>query len=724
MARKGAAWLCACLALFLGYIYAEDDGLECFECADVMDPSDCNFTTTLCNMDSMCSVYQTQLGPRDEMRYVAGCSSKKLCSTIVGMSGNNMCYECCDTPRCNNRLCARTTTQTTPTSTQTTTIKTTPAPTTHASHHFTHRPVVAMTPHMSYHVGSSFSISCRFAGSPTPTTRWYFNGHTTLPSDAHVTHHGGTTYLRISNSKVDDAGIYKCAVMNTVGTASATTELIITGDKPTFIERPPAHLDMITGTGDYSATCRASGSPSPTIHWLFNFPHSMEALSSIHTNHAQTTLHITNPPMDLSGGYITCSYENHYGTISTNVTLTVHQTTTTPSTTTKQPTTLPVGHVHTSPVPLTISLPASLNIQIGSDVIIPCNATGSPTPHITWSQIAGKFPSNVFQNGNSLYISTASPTNSRIYMCTAENSNGNALKLIRLNVQGVSPSITERPVGGNVTHGESVHMVCTASGNPTPTISWSWKSKANGVAIDEASLKFIPGVSLHDSHLTIDNAFELHSGTYACTASNAYGTVTTDATLNVLTAHVHVAPHILVSPLLTSTLYGNDVTIQFNATGYPKPSISCLYNKAALPRNVLMTETQIIVTAATNENSGKYLCNAHNIDGSDTVEFQITVVGMSPSFITKPVTKTVLFGTHSSLTCTATGVPTPNIYWDYRSVSGGTSFPVGTTRSSDNTTLAIKSTQEGGTFLCHAQNVYGKATSQASIYVKTGSLIG
>ncbi|XP_033724986.1 immunoglobulin superfamily member 10-like [Pecten maximus] len=679
----------------------------------------------VCGSDYMCSTYQTPMGPGDEIRFVVGCSSKQLCRTITGLSGNNMCSECCDTPLCNNKLCAKktTTAPTTTTSLQTTTETTTKPSTTHASHIFHHPPVASIHhSHISYPYGSHFSMTCRFSGSPTPAVHWYFNGNSTLPSNSLIRKHTSYSALYISHSDVSDAGTYKCEVSNIYGTASDTTQLIITGKKPTFIERPPSHIDMVV-SGDYSATCRASGLPQPQIHWGFNFPtHSMAALSALYTNNDQTTLYISDTPMELSGGYVICTYQNAYGSISTNMTLNVHQATTIP--TTQQPTTPPVGHVHTTPIPLTISLPASIDVQIGSDVVIPCNATGSPTPQITWSQLSGRFPSNVVQHENKLYIAKASPTNSRIFMCRAHNLHGNTLKLIKVNVHGVPPSITESPASKNVTHGDTVILTCEATGDPSPTISWSWNPKANAVAVDDSSLKLIPGVSMTDAHLTINNVLELHSGVYVCTASNAYGTVTADASLNVLSAHVNVAPRLSVSPLITSVLYGSDVTINYSITGDPTPSISCLYNRSALPHNVRMTESQLVVNGATNRNSGNYQCNVHNIEGTDTVEFQIEVIGMSPSFITKPVTATVLFGTHSSLTCTATGVPTPNIRWEYRSVSGSTSLPPGTTQSSDHTLLTIKSTQDSGTFICHAENVYGQATTQASIYVKTGSLIG
>ncbi|XP_060082888.1 hemicentin-2-like [Ylistrum balloti] len=660
----------------------------------------------------ICSVYQALLGPSEAMRYVVGCSSIQLCNTISGMKGNTMCSECCNTTLCNNQLCSTKTTAPIPTST--TPEITTQQATTPAIHLFEHPPVVTMNSQTSVQLGLSFALTCRFSGSGTLAATWYFNGHRTLPHNAVVANHRMTSKLSVSSSEEANAGTYKCEVSNIYGTAAATSNVVITGVKPAFIERPPAHLDMVTN-GDYSATCRASGLPKPTIHFLHQ---SMAALSAIYTNQEQTVLYISDPSMDLSEGHVTCTYENSYGSISTNMTLTVHQATTTPPRTTHQPTTLPIDHV-----PLAISLPGHLNVQLGSDVVIPCNATGSPTPQITWSQVPGRFPSNVEQHGNSLYITNASAINSLIFMCSATNIHGNTIKLIRVNVQGVPPYITTKPVGGNVTHGETVLMVCQATGNPKPTISWGWQSKANDLAVDGSILRQVPGVSIHDSQLTISNAFELHSGVYICTASNAYGTVTADANLNVISAHVNVAPHLLVTPILTSTLYGSDVTINYTVTGDPTPSVSCLYNKASLPPNVRLTDTQLLVIKATNDNNGIYQCNAHNIEGSETATFQISVVGMSPTFLTKPVTTTVLFGSSSRLTCSASGVPTPSIRWEYQSVSGSSGLPAGSSISPDHTTMTIKSTQNSGTFICHAENAYGQATAQASILVKTSNVI-
>lgn len=663
------------------------------------------------------------MGPNSEMRFVVGCSSKQLCNAISGMTGNTMCSECCNTSLCNNELCEKKTTTVPPTTTTllpSTKDSTTLPTTTHAHHIFYHPPVASMPSHVTHAFGSHFSLTCQYSGSRFPTVNWYYNGNATLPQNTMVSKHGRSSVLYISNATQDTGGRYSCVVVNQYGNATATTDVIITGVKPTFIERPPPHMDMFVDM-EYSVTCRASGMPTPIIHWSFNIPHpSMSALSALNTSQDQTTLHITDPPMDLAGGFVMCTYSNAYGSVSAKMTLSVNQATTT----TQKPTTHAMGHVHISPVPPTISLPASLDVQIGANVVIPCNATGSPTPHITWSQLPGNFPSNVHQHGNKLEISNASPTNSRLYMCKAVNIHGNALKLIKVNIHGDPPSITHAPISTNVTHGDTVILRCEANGSPSPTITWTWKSKANGMAVDEGGLKLIPGVSIHDTRLTITNAFELHSGMYVCTAKNTFGTVTSDAVVNVQSAHVNVPPTISISPLMTSTLYGSNVSIHYDVTGDPAPSVSCLYNRSQLPGNVLMTQTNLNVIMVTDKNSGRYQCNAHNIEGSDTVEFQIEVIGMKPSFITKPVTTTVLFGTHSSLTCTAAGFPTPTITWEYRSVSGSTRIPAGTTTSADNSVLTIKSTQDSGTFICHADNVYGRATAQASVYVKTGSLIG
>ena len=85
----------------------------------------------------------------------------------------------------------------------------------------------------------------------------------------------------------------------------------------------------------------------------------------------------------------------------------------------------------------------------------------------------------------------------------------------------VAPNITTHPQNATVTEGENVTLSCDASGNPTPTISWT----KDGSAVNS------PRVSLSPDYkqLTITNVNKADSGQYRCVANNSNGTVTSNA---------------------------------------------------------------------------------------------------------------------------------------------------------------------------------------------------
>ena len=73
-------------------------------------------------------------------------------------------------------------------------------------------------------------------------------------------------------------------------------------------------------------------------------------------------------------------------------------------------------------------------IKEGTNVNISvlCEATGFPTPTVTWSTANGELINDT-RNGNVyLTITNASREHTGMYMCTAENSLGNDSRSIRI----------------------------------------------------------------------------------------------------------------------------------------------------------------------------------------------------------------------------------------------------------------------------------------------------
>ena len=89
------------------------------------------------------------------------------------------------------------------------------------------------------------------------------------------------------------------------------------------------------------------------------------------------------------------------------------------------------------------------------------------------------------------------------------------------------PKITAQPQNNTATEGENVTLSCNASGNPTPSISWT----KDGSAVNSPRIS----LSSDNKQLTITNVNRYDRGDYRCVANNSIGAAVTSnaATLDV-----------------------------------------------------------------------------------------------------------------------------------------------------------------------------------------------
>ena len=89
------------------------------------------------------------------------------------------------------------------------------------------------------------------------------------------------------------------------------------------------------------------------------------------------------------------------------------------------------------------------------------------------------------------------------------------------------PKITSQPQNKTLTERENVTLSCNATGNPTPSITWT----KDGSAVNHPRIS----LSLGNKQLTITNVIRDDSGDYQCVANNSIGAAVTSnaATLDV-----------------------------------------------------------------------------------------------------------------------------------------------------------------------------------------------
>ncbi|XP_019742397.1 neogenin 1a isoform X5 [Hippocampus comes] len=188
--------------------------------------------------------------------------------------------------------------------------------------------------------------------------------------------------------------------------------------------------------------------------------------------------------------------------------------------------------------------PAPVTKVLGASVLLPCVATGFPTPHVRWmfkdkllEESEGR---RELLGGGSLQISNLTEDDAGIYTCVAENTNATIEAQAQLTVQ-VPPQYAKRPA--NIYAHESMDIVfeCEVTGSPAPTVKWV----KNGDAVIPSD--YFKIIKEHD--LQVLGLVKSDEGFYQCLAENDAGNIQSSAQLIILDHDVALPP--LLPPSLT-----------------------------------------------------------------------------------------------------------------------------------------------------------------------------
>ncbi|KAJ7383945.1 hypothetical protein OS493_024632 [Desmophyllum pertusum] len=169
-----------------------------------------------------------------------------------------------------------------------------------------------------------------------------------------------------------------------------------------------------------------------------------------------------------------------------------------------------------------------------------------------------------------------------IYSCVASNILGVMTSSAKLSVQ-VGALITRKPSSVIVEEGQNVSLVCQATGQPTPTVTWR---KAFSHVPKEKT-------AIVDGKLTILKITKADGGTYACVVKNLLGEDSAVAQVMVVsrlkftsTPPMKVAASISSNVMLNCAAQGS-IDIDWKRAGQNLPQNHVLYpNGSLLLRNV------------------------------------------------------------------------------------------------------------------------------------------
>ncbi|XP_077955586.1 receptor-type tyrosine-protein phosphatase F isoform X11 [Gasterosteus aculeatus] len=311
-----------------------------------------------------------------------------------------------------------------------------------------------------------------------------------------------------------------------------------------------------------------------------------------------------------------------------------------------------------------------------------CQATGEPKPRITWRKkgkrvSSQRFEAIEFDDGSGCVLRIQPLRTHRdeaIYECTATNSAGEIninAKLTVLEENQVPhgfPSIDMGPQLKVVEKTRTATMLCAASGNPDPEISWFKDMLPVDISSSNGRIKQLrSGGTPIRGALQIENSEESDQGKYECVAMNSAGT-RYSAPANLYVRVRRVPPRFSIPPTNQEVMPGGSVNLTCVAVGSPMPYVKWMTGQVELTKEEEMPLGRNVLEVTNIRESANYSCVAISSLGMIEATAQVTVKALPKPPTSLIVTET----TATSVTLTwDSGNPEPVSYYmiQYKSKS-------------------------------------------------------
>ncbi|XP_061335494.1 receptor-type tyrosine-protein phosphatase delta isoform X28 [Pezoporus flaviventris] len=303
-----------------------------------------------------------------------------------------------------------------------------------------------------------------------------------------------------------------------------------------------------------------------------------------------------------------------------------------------------------------------------------CQATGDPRPKIVWNKKGKKVSNQRFEviefddgSGSVLRIQPLrTPRDEAIYECVAANSVGEISVSTRLTVLREDqiprgfPTIDMGPQLKVVERTRTATMLCAASGNPDPEITWFKDFLPVDTSNNNGRIKQLrSGGTPIRGALQIELSEESDQGKYECVATNSAGT-RYSAPANLYVRVRRVPPRFSIPPTNHEIMPGGSVNITCVAVGSPMPYVKWMLGAEDLTPEDDMPIGRNVLELNDVRQSANYTCVAMSTLGVIEAIAQITVKALPKP----PGTPVVTESTATSITLTwDSGNPEPVSYY-------------------------------------------------------------
>ncbi|XP_058138013.1 receptor-type tyrosine-protein phosphatase S isoform X8 [Dasypus novemcinctus] len=356
-----------------------------------------------------------------------------------------------------------------------------------------------------------------------------------------------------------------------------------------------------------------------------------------------------------------------------------------------------------------------------------CQATGDPKPRVTWNKKGKKVNSQRFETiefdesaGAVLRIQPLrTPRDENVYECVAQNSAGEITvhaKLTVLREDQLPPGFPNIDMGPQlkvVERTRTATMLCAASGNPDPEITWF-----------KDFLPVDPGASngrikqLRSGALQIESSEETDQGKYECVAANSAG-VRYSSPANLYVRVRRVAPRFSILPTSHEIMPGGNVNITCVAVGSPMPYVKWMQGAEDLTPEDDMPVGRNVLELTDVKDSANYTCVAMSSLGVIEAVAQITVKSLPKA----PGTPVVTENTATSITITwDSGNPDPVSYYviEYKSKSQDGPYQIKEDITTTRYSIGGLSPNSEYEIWVSAVNSIGQGPPSESVVTRTG----
>uniref|UniRef100_A0AAY4AMC1 Neural cell adhesion molecule 1b n=1 Tax=Denticeps clupeoides TaxID=299321 RepID=A0AAY4AMC1_9TELE len=438
--------------------------------------------------------------------------------------------------------------------------------------------------------------------------------------------------LTIYNATVDSAGTYKCAASNG-GEESETTVNVKIYQKITF-KHTPSPQEFNEGQ-NANIVCDVASSPPPSVIWKYKG-------AKIHVEKDVRFKVLDNNHLQIHG--IRKSDEGTY-TCEARI--------------------MARGEIDLRPIQVIVNVAPSIRIRVsevnstadmGHSTMLACDPDGYPEPTVTWTRLNDGFTTgqnsmlleagekySFNDDGSEMIVRDVTKLDEGDYTCIAKNKAGEHEEELSLRVF-MKPNITYMENKTTTEMTEQITLLCDASGDPTPSITWSFGQRVftEGeqsswtrpeqhkvdpccvVVLQSSDGNVLVRSDSRVSSLTLKLPQYTDAGQYLCTARNAIGQ---DAKFVHL--EVRYTPKIQGS-VTVYTWEGNPVNISCHVVAHPSDVVMVwLRDGLQLPNsntsNIRVftspSASFLEVTPESQNDFGSYNCTASNEIGTESKEF-------------------------------------------------------------------------------------------------------